>query len=185
MTVTWIIWLRRCVYGGLAALTLLAVVTHPSSATVADALVLNTEKIAPSVLARMQAAPLQRIPIILEMNPATAPFPSGVNAALAQQAVTILGLHGQVFGGLPIVNGAAGYANAAEIQAISRCCKSHCPPGRADRSARPSTTAPHPAAPLSSLPTREVRADRAWTRGLSGRGVTVAVLDSAWRQIVI
>jgi len=163
----------------MAVLTLLTVIDHPWSTSSADALEFNAQKIAPSVLASMQAAPLQRIPIILEMNPATAPFPSRVNAALAQQAVTVLGLHGQVFGGLPIVNGAAGYANAAEIQAISllpQVAFVHQDATIGPR--RPSTTRPRPAAPLSSLATREVRADQAWTRGVSGRGVGVAVLDS-------
>ena len=48
-----------------------------------------------------------------------APFASSANLQLAQQAVTILQANGQAVGALPIVNGAAGYANAAGITAMS------------------------------------------------------------------
>ena len=53
------------------------------------------------------------------MTEASAPFASGSNLTLAQQAVLILQANGQVVGALPIVDGAAGYANAAGILAMS------------------------------------------------------------------
>ena len=67
----------------------------------------------------MTANPLQIQPIILQMTEASAPFASGSNLTLAQQAVSILQANGQVVGALPIVDGAAGYANAAGILAMS------------------------------------------------------------------
>src|SRR5712692_7911875 len=72
----------------------------------------SQDKISAPLLAQMASNPLQRLPIILEMNPPTSPFSSGVNSALAQQAVTILQANGQAVGGLPIIEAAAGYATA-------------------------------------------------------------------------
>src|SRR5260370_16482427 len=67
----------------------------------------------------MTANPLQLQPVILEMTEASAPFSSGSNLTLAQQAVSILQANGQVVGPLAIIGGAAGYANGAGILAMS------------------------------------------------------------------
>src|SRR6266851_6479323 len=79
----------------------------------------SQQRIAPALLTAMTANPTALLPVIVEMNEATAPFGITPNLYLAQQAATLLQTYGQVVGGLPIIDGAAGYANAAAIQAIS------------------------------------------------------------------
>jgi len=137
-------------------------------------------KISPALLAQMTAHPSQRVPVIVEMNAASLPFSSPVNTALAQQAVSILQMNGQAVGGLPIIQGAAGYANASGITAMSLL------PGVASieqdavvRPRRPATSgSPLPPGHLNSYYPQETRATQVWTQGGSGHGVAVAVLDS-------
>jgi serine protease AprX len=139
----------------------------------------NLSKISPQLVADMTATPLALIPVIVEMAPASPPFAPGVNLALAQQAVTILNANGQPVGALPLIQAAAGYATSAGIQAMSQL-----PQVAAieeDSVVRPrrsaSSGSPLPGQ-FTSLYPREVRATQVWQQGGSGRGVTVAVLDS-------
>ncbi len=170
---------RRVLYGVLAALCVFAVIAHPRVAPEADALGLNEQKISPALLAEMQLDPLRPLPVILEMKPLGAPFPSGVNALLASQALAILRANGHGFGALPILNGAAGSATAPQIQAMSLLPQvALIEPDAPVGPRKPSTSRPRLNRPTSSLYTREVRADQVWPRGVTGRGVTVAVLDS-------
>ena len=128
----------------------------------------------------MTAFPLERIPIIIEMNPPSPPFGSGANAALAQQAVSILSANGQAIGALPIVQGAAGYATSAGIVAMSQLPQvAVIEQDEVVRPRRSGAAAPAwPSAALTSLYPQEVGATRVWQQGGSGLGVTVAVLDS-------
>src|SRR4051794_28820662 len=89
---------------GFAFLTTLALAATPLVAQPAHA---ASPKISPALLAQMTAHPLERVPVIVEMNAASLPFSSPVNTALAQQAVSILQMNGQAVGGLPIIQGAA------------------------------------------------------------------------------
>src|SRR5919201_3630905 len=75
----------------------------------------SSSKISPALLAQITANPLQRVPVIVEMNAPSLPFSTPVNTGLAQQAVSILNANGQAVGGLPIVSGAAGYANLVGV----------------------------------------------------------------------
>jgi serine protease AprX len=138
------------------------------------------QKIVPALQALMTANPLQLQPIILEMTEASAPFSSGSNLTLAQQAVSILQANGQVVGALPILGGAAGYANAAGILAMSLLPQvATIDQDAVVRARRPSNSGPPwPPGKLTSLYPKEVNANRVWQQGGTGRGVTVAVLDS-------
>jgi serine protease AprX len=137
-------------------------------------------KISPQLLAQITANPLRRVPVIVEMNPASAPFPRAINLTLAQQALALLQANGVGVGALPIINGAAGYANAADVVALSALPQV----ARIEQDALvgpPGLSSTPPArrtAPLSSLSTQEINAPRVWSTGVTGRGVTVAVLDS-------
>jgi serine protease AprX len=137
-------------------------------------------KIAPALQAAMTANPTALLPVIVEMNEATVPFGTTPNLYLAQEAVTLLQTYGQVVGALPIIDGAAGYANAAGIQAMSLLSQvAFIDQDAVVQAAPPSGTGPGwPPGQISSLYAREVQADRVWLQGGSGRGVTVAVLDS-------
>jgi serine protease AprX len=139
-----------------------------------------TQKIAPALQALMTANPVQMQPIILEMTEPSAPFSSRSNLTLAQQAVSILQANGQVVGALPILDGAAGYANAAGILAMSLLPQvATIDQDAVVRARRPSNSRPlWPPGQLTSLYPRESNANRVWQQGGTGRGVTVAVLDS-------
>jgi serine protease AprX len=127
----------------------------------------------------MTANPLALEPVVLEMEHATAPFVGAVNAQRAQAAVALLAQYGTVVGPLAIVDSAAGWANAAGIQAIANV------PGVAyiheDRtvSPKPNGSAGPAWAPgrLKSLDVQETHADQVWPQS-RGAGITVAVLDS-------
>ena len=112
--------LRQFSLGALRLIPVIAVALLPLSATSVTADSSGQQKISPALLAAITANPLQRYPVIVEMNPPAAPFTSGANQALAQQAVSILNANGLAFGGLSLVQGAAGFANAAGITAISQ-----------------------------------------------------------------
>src|ERR1051326_3348682 len=79
----------------------------------------NQAKIAPALQLQMAATPNALLPLILETTEASAPFGNSPNLQLAQQAFTILQANGQAVGALPIIDGAAGYATAAGITAMS------------------------------------------------------------------
>jgi len=138
------------------------------------------QKIQPALLSEMQAHPLEQIPVIVEMNPATAPFSSGSNLTLANQAVSILNLNGHSFGALSIIQGAAGVATSAGITAMSLLPQvATIEEDAVVRPARPANPGPaYPAGQLTSLYPQETNATKVWQAGGTGRGVTVAVLDS-------
>src|SRR4030088_2847480 len=113
--------LRQFVVVALALVPTIALALPLSAAPAsADGNTNQPQKISAALLAQMASNPLQRLPIILEVNPPTLRSSgAGNNAALAQVAMAILQANGQAVGGLPIIAGAAGYANAAGIQAMS------------------------------------------------------------------
>lgn len=137
-------------------------------------------KIQPTLLADMTANPLQQIPVIVEMAPATAPFASGSNLTLAQQAVSLLNANGHAFGALSIIQGAAGVSTSAGITAMSLLPQvASIEEDSVVRPTRPSGGGPaYPPGQLTSLYPQEVNATKVWKAGGSGKGVTVAVLDS-------
>jgi serine protease AprX len=152
----------------------------PLSAAPVNADSNSLQKISAALLAQMASNPLQRVPVIVELNPATLRLSSGNNAALAQIAVAILQANGQAVGGLPLIEGAAGYANAAGIQAMSLLPQvASIEQDAVVRPRRPANSGTSVSAgQLTSLYPQEINAARVWSQGGTGRGVTVAVLDS-------
>jgi serine protease AprX len=170
---------RRLLSTALGLIAALLLVLLPVFAGPANALG-NNQKIAPALQAQMALNPLQRLPVIVEMNAAAFPFIGTVNSALAQQAVAILQANGQSVGGLPIIQGAAGYATAVGIQAMSLLPQvASIDQDAVVRPRRPAGSGPGwPPGPSTSLYPTEVKATQVWQQGGSGHGVTVAVLDS-------
>jgi serine protease AprX len=158
----------------------LALLALPLSASPVTADSTGLQKVSPALLAEMTAYPTAWIPVVVEMNAAAPPFSSGGNQTLAQQAVSILNANGQAFGALSIIQGAAGVSTSAGITAMSLLPQVATIEQDAvvqpRRPANSSTT--NPPAALTSLYPQEVHADRVWQQGGSGRGITVAVLDS-------
>src|SRR5260370_25195080 len=126
----------------------------------------------PVLVQQMTANPSRKLPVIVQMSP-TLGHALGVNAKLADQALALLGLNGVAEVTLPLVSGAAGLADSLGITALSLA------PGVASISenaqvrVRADTTTP-----LGTAYPLAVEADRVWTNGGKGAGVTVAVLDS-------
>lgn len=138
------------------------------------------EKIDPALLRLMQEDPTRQLPVIVEMQPVLPTVLSLPNVQLAQRAMDLLRLHGVAVGAIPLLNGAAGFVDAAGIEALSLDRRVayvyedalvqptlQREPGTAVAPGR--LSAPYP---------RVVNADHAWREGATGRGVTVAVLDS-------
>jgi len=126
----------------------------------------------PVLVQQMTANPTRKLPVIVMMSP-TLGHSLAVNAQLADQALGLLRLNGVGEVTLPLVSGAAGLADSVGITALSLV------PGVASISenaqvrARADTTTP-----LGTAYPLAVEADRVWTSGGRGAGVTVAVLDS-------
>ena len=137
-------------------------------------------KIDPALRDLIQADPLVLRPVIVEMAYPRAPLRAAPNVERAQAALGLLRLFGIPVAGLPLIDGAAGFASAAGINALSLV------PTVAfvhhDRTVGPRRSAepPVPAQPgqLSAVYPREVNADQVWQHGTTGSGVAVAVLDS-------
>ncbi len=151
---------------------------HPPGPAAAQ--LLSLKKIDPALLQQMGADRTKLLPVIIEMAPLPPPFVGRSNEQLAQRALTLLRLYGRPVGALALINGAAGFATAAAIEVISL------DPGlayvHADVTVRPQR-GPAPASvagakQLSAPYPRVVKADQVWRQGATGRGVTVAVLDS-------
>src|SRR5262249_38215379 len=86
---------------------------------------------------------------------------------------------GHAVGGLPIIDGAAGYATPVQITAMSLLPQvAAIEQDLFVQPQRPSTTGPARPPVSASTYTRETHAARAPQHGGAGRGVTVAVLDS-------
>jgi serine protease AprX len=163
---------RRQLFGVSGALAALAVVPGCGGSPGGD-------NVAPDVRALMLADPLALLPVIVEMQPVAGPPVPGANVTLALQALDLLRVYGVPVAALPLINSAAGFANAAAIDTISLL------PGVAfvhqDVTVGPRQTSappPIPAGPPSSVYPRVVKAKQVWQNGIVGAGVTVAVLDS-------
>ena len=133
-------------------------------------------KIDPELLALMQD-PSRILPVIVEMQPSPLP---GANVVVASAALDLLRLYGVPAAALPLIDAAAGFANAAGISALS--LESTVAFVHHDRTVGPRQTAapppPTPADQVSAIYPRVVKAHRVWRQGIAGNGVTVAVLDS-------
>ena len=149
---------------GLASLAPAIAAPTPAAALVSP--------IDPQLQQLMAVNPLQLQPVILEMQPSSA---AGASATLARQAFNLLQLNGIAQVQLPLIDSAAGLANSVEITALSGL------PGVAYIHYDAPVAAhdgPISSSHLATAYPGSVDADRVWTTGRTGQGVTVAVLDS-------
>jgi subtilisin family serine protease len=131
----------------------------------------------------MISDPDKKLPVIVEMRLPSGPLSEDYNQYLATEAYKLFGKlkkNGYAAGELPLVNGAAGFANAKGIESLSR--ESSVSFIHEDSLIYPLvTTDPEgtrPPGQLSAPYPRVIRADKVWLDGPTGKGVTVAVLDS-------
>jgi len=138
------------------------------------------DKIDPALRVLMQADPLALRPVIVEMQPPARPIGPGANLARANEALELLRLNGRPGNALSLIQSAAGFADAAGITAISlvpTVAYVHHDATVGPRRGVASTILTPPTQ-LSAVYPRVVNADQLWAQGTTGRGVTVAVLDS-------
>src|SRR5216684_8943422 len=141
---------------------------------------LIADKIDPALLALMAADPQKLLPVIVEMQPPLPPFLGAANVNRGLEALDLLRLNGIPVAALSLIDGAAGFANAAGISALSLVPTvafiHHDATVGPRRSAEPPVAAPPDQ--RSGVYPRVVKAHRVWRQGIAGNGVTVAVLDS-------
>ncbi|TMH74078.1 MAG: hypothetical protein E6H51_09715 [Betaproteobacteria bacterium] len=139
------------------------------------------EKIDPALRALMASDPQKLLPVIVEMEPPLPPFLGAANVNRALEALDLLRLYGIPVAALSLIDAAAGFANAAGIDALSLVPTVAFVHQDATVGPQPSAAPPAPpAAPdqVSGVYPRVVRADKVWQQGITGGGVTVAILDS-------
>jgi len=162
--------------GVLAVSDNVAVTVNPAPAQLAA-----EEKIDPALRDLMQANPQALLPVIVEMQHPTAPFVSAPNVDRALEALELLRFNGVPGVALSLIDAAAGFANAAGIEALNLApdvARIH-----HDATVGPQPNAAPPDPPtspdqVSGIYPQVVRATKVWQQGITGGGVTVAVLDS-------
>jgi serine protease AprX len=187
--------MRRRLFGISCALAVLALalgpavsparaqslVPAPPPVIVPAPLVSIADKIDPALRELMQANPLAQLPVIVEMQPPLPPFIGAPNVNRALEALDLLRLYGVPVAALSLIDSAAGFANAAGIDALSLVPTVAFVHHDATVGPQPSAAPPvaAPANQVSGVYPRVVRADKVWQQqGIAGGGVTVAILDS-------
>jgi serine protease AprX len=170
---------RRWLLGVRWALVALALALAPAASPV-RAQSVAAEKIDPALRDLMQANPLALLPVIVEMQHPLAPFVRAPNVDRALGALDLLRQYGIPVTALSLIDGAAGFANAAGINAVSLAPTvariHHDATVGPRRSVEPPVVAPPDQ--LSAVYPLVVNANQVWQQGTTGGGVTVAVLDS-------
>jgi serine protease AprX len=170
---------RRRLLGISYALVALALALVPAASPV-RAQSLAQQKLDPGLRDLMLANPQALLPVIVEMEHSLAPLVGAPNVDRALGALDLLRQNGIPVAALSLIDGAAGFANAAGINAVSLAPTvariHHDATVGPRRSADPPVVAPPDQ--LSAAYPRVVNADQVWQQGTTGRGVTVAVLDS-------
>ena len=139
------------------------------------------DKVDPALRTRMQADPLALLPVIVEMQQPVAPFIGAPNVDRALEALELLRFNGVPGVALSLIDAAAGFANAAGIEALNLApdvARIH-----HDATVGPQPNAAPPDPPtspdqVSGIYPQVVRATKVWQQGITGGGVTVAILDS-------
>ena len=139
------------------------------------------DKVDPALRTRMQADPLALLPVIVEMQQPVAPFVGAPNVDRALEALELLRFNGVPGVALSLIDAAAGFANAAGIEALNLApdvARIH-----HDATVGPQPNAAPPDPPtspdqVSGIYPQVVRATKVWQQGITGGGVTVAILDS-------
>ena len=108
---------RRLIAVACTLVVLAQAFAGPASQAVAE--VVPDEKIDPALRVRMQADPLAVLPVIVEMQHATAPFSPAPNLDRANAGLDLLRQYGTPVGSLSLIGSAAGFANASGITALS------------------------------------------------------------------
>jgi len=155
------------------------VIVLPPPPVVAPSLI--ADKIDPALLALMAADPQKLLPVIVEMQQPLPPFIGAPNVDRALEALDLLRFNGVAVAPLSLIDSAAGFANAAGIDALSLVPTVAFVHHDATVGPQPSAAPPVPPATpdqVSGVYPKVVRANKVWQQGITGGGVTVAILDS-------
>ena len=170
---------RRRLLGIGCALVALALALGPAAPSAQAQLI--ADKVDPALRDLMQADPLALLPVIVEMQQPVAPFIGAPNVDRALEALELLRFNGVPGVALSLIDAAAGFANAAGIEALNLApdvARIH-----HDATVGPQPNAAPPDPPtspdqVSGIYPQVVRATKVWQQGITGGGVTVAILDS-------
>jgi hypothetical protein len=108
--------MRRGLLIGISCALLVISLVVPSTPGRAES---ASEKIDPALASRMSSDTLVLLPVIVEMQHPAAPFLSAPNVDRANAALDLLRQYGTPVATLSLINGAAGFANASGISALS------------------------------------------------------------------
>jgi subtilisin family serine protease len=97
----------------------LLVLSLAAPASPATAETMPQEKIDPALRAKMVVDPQALLPIVVEMQIPTAPFSGAPNVDRANEGLDLLRQYGTPVAALSLINGAAGFANASGVEALS------------------------------------------------------------------
>jgi len=139
------------------------------------------DKVDPALRALMQADPLALRPVIVEMQAPLPPFLGATNVDRALEALDLLRFYGIPVAALSLIDSAAGFANAAGIEALNLAPNVVGIHHDATVGPQPSAAPPVPPATpdqVSGVYPQVVRANKVWQQGIAGGGVAVAILDS-------
>src|SRR6266513_1006328 len=145
------------------------VILPPPPPVVAPLLI--ADKIDPALLALMAADPQRLLPVIVEMQAPLPPFFGAPNVDLALGALDLLRFNGVAVAPLSLLDSAAGFANAAGIDALSLVPTVAFIHHDATVGPQPSAAPPVPPATadqVSGVYPRVVRADKVWQQGIAG-----------------
>ncbi len=109
---------RRRLLGISCALVALALALGPAAPS-AHAQLIGEDKVDPALRDLMQANPLALLPVIVEMQQPLPPFIGAPNVNRALEALDLLRLYGVPVAALSLIDSAAGFANAAGIEALN------------------------------------------------------------------
>src|SRR6266540_6556751 len=170
---------RRRLLGISCALVALALALGPAAPS-AHAQLIGEDKVDPALRDLMQANPLALLPVIVEMQQPLPPFTAAPNVGRALEALDLLRLYGVPVAALSLIDSAAGFANAAGIDALSLVPTVAFVHHDATVGPQPSAAppVPAPADQVSGVYPQVVKANKVWQQGIAGGGVTVAILDS-------
>jgi len=150
------------------ALVALALALGPAAPSAQAQLI--ADKVDPALRDLMQADPLAPLPVIVEMQQPL-PRSSARRTSIARsRPSTLLRFYGVPVAALSLVDSAAGFANAAGIEALNLAPTVAFIHHDATVGPRPSAAPPAPAAPdqVSSVYPQVVKANKVWEQGIAG-----------------
>lgn len=141
----------------------------------------GSDKVDPGLRKAVAADPGRLVPVIVEMAQAKGTLAGRATDRRADDAASLLsslGSGARAVGKLPIIGGAAGFANGNALDALGKNAKVAAVHLDATVSAKATTADATSPSQIAAPYPFTTRANKAWQDGITGKGIGVAVLDS-------